>query len=123
MNYNQNINYQVNHPSNQSFTSFQMSQHQMVVPINSQTSPSPEEISALNQSLRTNPVFITCPGCRVQGPSKVMKSISLLNFFYWLCCPCCWSVSKNCGVKEYNCFDVNHYCHKCGISIGKYEAC
>lgn len=123
MNFNQNTSYQVNLSPNQSFNSFPMSQQQTAMPINSQTSPTPEEMSALNSSLRTNPVFVTCPGCRLQGASKVMKNISLLNFFYWLCCPCCWGISKSCRVKEYNCFDVYHYCHKCGISIGKYEAC
>ena len=122
MNYNPNTNYQVNVSQNWDGKSnsglVPIVQQQNAYHINMQTTPTPEELTAINQSLRTNPVFVSCPGCRLNGPSKVIRNISVINFLFWCCCAPCWSISKCCNIKEYNCFDADHYCHKCGNLIG-----
>ena len=118
MNYQQNDNYNVSLNT----IGIPMNYQTNAFPVNNQTSPTPEEIISINQSLRTNPVFVTCPGCRVKGPSKVIRNFSISSCICWFCCSPFWLCTKLRHVKELNCYDADHYCHKCGNLIGKYES-
>ena len=118
-----NYNLQTNNSQTFSGIPIGISYQTSAFPISNQSIPTNEEILASNQSLRTNPVFVSCPGCRLIGPSKVIRNISISNLVIWCCLTPCWFVAKAYQIKEMNCFDADHYCHKCGNLIGKYESC
>ena len=113
MNYNQNPNIAISLNSNNNYPN----------PISNQSTPGPEELQGTIDSLRSTPVFSSCPGCRVTGPSKVIRNLSCPNLIFCILLSPCWFGNQSYKIKDLNCFDADHYCNKCGNLIGKYSAC
>ena len=91
-------------------------------PVNNQ--PLPGEMKAIQDSLKSAPVFITCPHCKHSGITRTDQSCSCLS----VCCCLCFALIpfilfQVCRGKEINCLDAKHSCIKCGTYIGEYTSC
>ena len=82
------------------------------------------EILEIQQSMmRSFPVFCQCPYCHKEVPSKVERSISVMNC---LCCYCCggfFLIFNACRNKDPNCYDAIHRCTACDNKLNDYKAC
>jgi hypothetical protein len=92
--------------------------------MNNQTVPNTAEIDNLQNSLRSNPQFVSCPYCRNQGMTRVDKYASCLNV------ACClftavapWLIFQAVRGKDINCCNADHFCVRCGNKLGSYYAC
>lgn len=92
--------------------------------VNNQTVPNPEEMKAIQTSLRSSSQFILCPFCTISGMTIVEKEYSCSNI---LCCifstPITWLLFQVCRQKDLNCYNVTHRCQKCGNVLGTYRSC
>ena len=67
--------------------------------------------------------FAVCPSCKSTVHTNVTKKFSCLNCLACYFCFHCWWIYKCAFAKDYNCYDAEHSCPKCGAHIGTYSTC
>ena len=82
-------------------------------------------VDYVHESLKPYPVFAVCTNsnCRFIGPTKVNKTMNVLNCLFCYFFVGCWFVFNQLKRKEFSCYDSDHHCLKCGTKIGNYESC
>ena len=82
------------------------------------------EMNAVKMSLKSSGQFVACPYCRHQSVTSTEQNCSAKNV---LCCvffqPVSWVLFQAVRNKDINCYDVDHFCTRCGNKLAEYRAC
>lgn len=82
-----------------------------------------DQIMNISKALKSNPKFVCCPYCGIQGNTKIEQSCNGLTVFLSIIgCGVFWATAQCCRDKDINCRDADHYCVRCGNKLASYKS-
>ena len=86
--------------------------------------PNSNAISNLSRALKSNSSYVFCPFCNHQALTKTNKNMNIINLLASILSVIIgWAFWQCLRGKDYNCYNVEHYCLHCDKKLADYNAC
>jgi hypothetical protein len=83
----------------------------------------PNTTKQISESLRSQSVLVNCIICRTPAPTKTKSYCSFINSLLCIFLTVFWASYMCLRRKDWNCYNTDHNCGKCGNYIDTYTAC
>ena len=89
-----------------------------------QSVPNKAIINNLSRALKSNSSYVNCPYCNHQALTKTSKNMNMVNLLRFIFTVIIgWAFWQCCRGKDFNCYNVDHFCLKCDAKLADYNAC